>query len=169
MRELLSDLMELLVIKLNNRGVHSFEAVVPLVVHEDPLIAFSSFEEHIHMLLDSLKQKRKGRAKDPMEEAKKYIETHLSREIPLEEVADQLGLNASYFSQLFKQMTGETFVQYRIRKRMDKAKKLLELPHYRIIDISYEVGYADHPHFTKTFKKYTGLSPSEYRDKLGIK
>jgi two-component system response regulator YesN len=149
--------------------VHSFEAVVPLVVHEDPLIAFSSFEEHIHMLLDSLKQKRKGRAKDPMEEAKKYIETHLSREIPLEEVADQLGLNASYFSQLFKQMTGETFVQYRIRKRMDKAKKLLEQPHYRIIDISYEVGYADHPHFTKTFKKYTGLSPSEYRDKLGIK
>ncbi|NHN28520.1 response regulator transcription factor [Paenibacillus agricola] len=169
MRELLSDLMEMLIIKLNNRGVHSFEATVPLVVHEDPELALASFEEHIQLLLDALKQKRKGRVKDPMEEAKKYIETHLSREISLEEVADQLGLNASYFSQLFKQMTGETFVQYRIRKRMDKAKKLLEQPHYKIIDISYEVGYADHPHFTKTFKKFTGLSPSEYRDKLGIK
>jgi len=51
---------------------------------------------------------------------------------------------------------------------MEKAKKLLEIAHYRITDISSEVGYADHPHFTKTFKKYTGQLPSEYRQMLGI-
>ena len=104
--------------------------------------------------------KRKGKLKDPVEEAKQYIETHLAEEVSLEEVAGRIGLNASYFSQLFKQSTQETFVQYRTRRRMEKAKKLLAQPHYRITDISGEVGYADHPHFTKTFKKHTGLLPS---------
>lgn len=169
LRGLLADLLELIVVKLNNRGAHTFAAGEPLVAHEDPAAAFGAFEERVRLLADTLRHKRKGRTKDPVEEAKKYIEVHLSREIPLEEVADLLGLNPSYFSQLFKQTTGETFVQYRIRRRMEKAKKLLEQPHYRITDISYEVGYADHPHFTKTFKKFTGLSPSEYRDRLGIK
>ncbi|EFU40873.1 two component transcriptional regulator, AraC family protein [Paenibacillus vortex V453] len=51
---------------------------------------------------------------------------------------------------------------------MEKAKKLLAIPHYKITDISFEVGYADHPHFTKTFKKVTGYTPSEYRELLGI-
>jgi two-component system response regulator YesN len=51
---------------------------------------------------------------------------------------------------------------------MEKAKRLLADASFRIIDISYEVGYADHPHFTKTFKKFTGLAPSEYRNQLGI-
>lgn len=106
---------------------------------------------------------KSGKLKDPLEEAKGYIEKNLSEEVTLEMVAGILGLNPSYFSQMFKKRTGETFVQYRIRQRMEKAKRLLEQPSCRITEISYEVGYSDHPHFTKTFKKYTGVSPSEYR------
>jgi len=116
----------------------------------------------------AIRVKRRGRAKDPIEEAKKYIEDNLSRDFSLEEVAELLGLNASYFSQLFKQATGQTFAHYRIGRRMERAKLLLADPNRKITDISYDVGYADHPHFTKTFKKITGLTPKEYREKLGV-
>jgi two-component system response regulator YesN len=122
----------------------------------------------IRATVKELRLRRKGKHRDPIEEAKAYIEKHIAKEVSLEEVAETLGFNASYFSQLFKQMTNETFVQYRIKRRMERAKKLLEQPHYRIVDISYEIGYADHAHFTKTFKKYEGCSPSEYRGRLGI-
>ncbi|KKO55208.1 response regulator transcription factor [Paenibacillus sp. DMB20] len=126
------------------------------------------FADGVRRLLHELRQKRLGSRKLLVEEAKAYIERHLDRDVSLEEVAERLGLNASYFSQLFKLKTEETFVQYRIRRKMELAKRLLEKPHYRITDISYEVGYADHPHFTKTFKKVVGCTPSEYRQKLGI-
>ncbi|WP_127587963.1 response regulator transcription factor [Paenibacillus koleovorans] len=130
--------------------------------------AFEAFRVQVVGMLTELRLKRKGKAKDPIEEAKEYIERNLSKEVSLEEVADMLGFNPSYFSQLFKLTTNETFVQFRIRRRMELAKRLLEQPQHRIVDISYDVGYADHAHFTKTFKKYAGCSPSEYRQKLGI-
>ncbi len=166
--ELLNEYYGILIKKLNMRDVFPFVSDLDLRDSIDGADAFERFEGNITHLIDDLRVKRKGKTKDPIEEAKNYIEHHLAKEVSLEEVADVLGLNASYFSQLFKQMTGETFVQYRIKRRMEKAKKLLESAHYRITDISYEIGYGDHPHFTKTFKKYTGLSPSEYRRKLGI-
>ncbi|WP_281885139.1 response regulator [Paenibacillus sp. YYML68] len=163
-----TDLLELLVKKLQARGTYKFEQRSPLRLTELEAEAHEQLNDYIMSLVEELKSKRRGKTRDPIEEAKAYIDDNLSREIQLEEVAEYLGLHPSYFSQMFKQHTGETFVQYRIRRRMEKAKQLLEQPHYRITDISYEVGYADHPHFTKTFKKYTGYSPSEYRQKLGI-
>ncbi|GIP37239.1 hypothetical protein J31TS4_05190 [Paenibacillus sp. J31TS4] len=155
--------------KLNSRDVYRFEpqwtcmrtGTTPSELTED-------FAGAIRGLFAELRSKRGRKGKDPVEEAKLHVEAHLASDSSLEEVAEFLGMNASYFSQLFKQRTGETFVQFRTRRRIEKAKRLLEQPHIRIIDISYEVGYADHPYFTKIFKKLTGLSPSEYRHSLGI-
>ncbi|MFK7692828.1 response regulator [Paenibacillus sp. HJGM_3] len=143
-------------------------AVAEPVTDEATQRVFEAFAERTRGLLKELRTRRKGKLKDPIEEAKEYIDRHLAKEVSLEEVAEQLGFNPSYFSQLFKLTTNETFVQYRIKRRMERAKQLLEQPHYRIVDISYEIGYADHAHFTKTFKKMEGCSPSEYRQKLGI-
>jgi two-component system response regulator YesN len=169
-RELLGECFSLLLKKLDARDVFpaAAQAAGPDFASDEDGETFGKFREAVLHLCGQLRAKRKGKLKDPVEEAKTYIEQHIAAEVSLEEVAEQLGLNPSYFSQLFKQTTGETFVQYRTRRRMEKAKKLLESPHYRITDISYEVGYSDHPHFTKTFKKVTGYSPSEYRQKLGI-
>lgn len=166
--ELLEGTYKLLIKKLHIREFTPSRGIAEVKGVSSPEEAYESFSAQVVAVLEELRGKRKFKAKDPVEEAKAYIEKNLAQEVSLEEVAEVLGLNASYFSQLFKQATGETFVHYRIRRRMEKAKKLLQLPHYRITDISYEVGYADHPHFTKTFKKYTGQSPSEYRSSLGI-
>lgn len=165
--ELTQDLAGKLADRLNARHVYPFEA--PRRPAERDAAAFAWLCETAMGMMEQLRIKRKGNLKEPVEEAKAYIEKHLNRELSLEEVADKLGLSASYFSQLFKQMTGETFVQYRTKRRMEKAKLLLSMPHHKITDVSAEVGFADHPHFTKTFKKYSGLTPSEYRESLGIK
>lgn len=93
---------------------------------------------------------------------------NLSEEVTLDEVAKKVGLTRTYFSALFKKMTGETFVHYRIKKRMEEARKLLAVPTLTITDIAIQVGYEDYPHFTKTFKNFVGMSPSEYRSSFGI-
>jgi len=171
LRDLLHEVMVRLIKNLNRRDIYSFtDPAKPETGQEQPGLEpyFQWLSAELDNVVKMIRGKRRGNVKDPVEEVKQYIEQNLSKELSLEEVADRLGLNPSYFSQLFKQMTDETFVQYRIKRRMERAKKLLALPHYKITDISHEVGYADHPHFTKTFKKITGYTPSEYRDMLGI-
>lgn len=165
---LLADFLEMLMKQLQQRGMDQQKVVVSKQITEEDGQLIDSFNSIINNILAQLKNSRRGKAKDMIEEAKNYIEKNLSKEVSLEEVADMLGLNPSYFSQYFKMRTNETFVQYRIKRRMEKAKRLLEIPHYRITDISHDIGYADHPHFTKTFKKNIGVSPSEYRKMLGI-
>ncbi|TBL69371.1 response regulator [Paenibacillus thalictri] len=130
---------------------------------------FREFEDRLDTLTNDLQTARRGNFKDPMEEAKAYIDTHLSVEVSLKEVADIVGITPTYFSALFKKLTNETFVSYRIHRRMEKARELLSIPHMRTVDVASEVGYDDYPHFTKTFKKIFGISPSEYRLSIGIK
>lgn len=130
---------------------------------------FKEFEERLQTVIMDILVMRRGNFKDPMEEAKAYIDNHLSVDISLKEVADMVGITPNYFSTLFKKMSNETFISYRINKRMNKARELLAVPHRRTVDIAAEVGYEDYPHFTKTFKKVFGISPSEYRDSLGMK
>ncbi|MDQ0918363.1 response regulator [Paenibacillus sp. V4I5] len=167
--DILQEIHTLLHQRLNVRDVYFMQGELDLTGVMSEEEAWLRFTTTVSGYLDELRIKRKGKLKDPVEEAKHYIETHLAEEVSLEEVADFIGLNPSYFSQLFKQSTTETFVQYRTRRRMEKAKKLLQQPQWRITDISGEVGYADHPHFTKTFKKYEGCLPSEYRQQMGIR
>ncbi|MDD3659301.1 MAG: helix-turn-helix transcriptional regulator, partial [Lachnospiraceae bacterium] len=74
-------------------------------------------------------------------------------------------LSSSYVCTLFKSETGQTLNQYLTDYRIEKAKKLLQDPRYKITDISEKVGYTDGNYFGKTFKRTVGLSPSEYREK----
>ncbi|MCZ8514199.1 response regulator [Paenibacillus filicis] len=168
LRELLEDCIVLLSKRFQARSysVELDPGFLPAVSMKE---ALDSFEMRLRRMANGLQASRSGHFKDPMEEAKAYIDSRLSQEISLEQVAGMVGLTPTYFSALFKKLTNQTFVQYRINKRMEKAKELLSIPHIRIVDVAAEVGYEDYPHFTKTFKKIVGVSPSEYRSGLGIK
>lgn len=168
LRELLMDFLVMLAKELEKKGMAIDRDELKALISEDEEDLLPVFNHSLRATLFQIKELRKVKGKDMIEEAKNYIEQNLAKEVSLEEVADMLGLNPSYFSQYFKLKTNETFIQFRIKRRMEKAKRLLEIPHYRITDISHEIGYADHPHFTKTFKKFVGVSPSEYRRMLGI-
>jgi len=149
---------------LNGKGIYPL-AGEPFRVNDD---AARQFDAAVRRLLQELRVKRKGNPIDPIEAAKEYIDSHLNQEVSLEEVADFLGLNPSYFSQMFKQATQETFVHYRMKKRMELARRLLQDASLKIYDIAQEVGYTDYSHFARTFKRWHGLSPTEFRAKLGI-
>ncbi len=95
-----------------------------------------------------------------------YIHTNYSRKITVEEIADFIGLNRSYFGVIFKEFTGLSPQEFIIDFRMDKAKKLLMDMSMTIGDVSRSVGYDDTLNFSKLFKKVVGTSPSAYRKNL---
>jgi two-component system response regulator YesN len=97
--------------------------------------------------------------------ARDYIERNLSAELSIDMLADYLGISGSYFSLLFKQHIGETFVEYVTKQRMEMAKSLLALSDKSVTQVGLLVGYAERRYFTKVFSKYTGMLPSEFRER----
>lgn len=94
----------------------------------------------------------------------KYISTCYHDNISLADVAAVVNLSPNYISQVFKKATGSTFSHYLTNLRIDHAKKLLSTTDISINDISLQAGFNDYFYFLKTFKKYTGKTPSEYRN-----
>lgn len=96
---------------------------------------------------------------------KEFIAGHYQDEsLSIKDISEHVFLSSSYICTLFKNETGQTLNQYLTDFRIDKAKKLLIDPRYKITDISARVGYSDGNYFGKTFKKLVGMSPSEYRE-----
>jgi len=94
-----------------------------------------------------------------------YIHQHYMYDLSLEQVAEYIGLNPSYISAMFKRETGVNFIPYLHSYRVDKAQKLMnEYPKLAIDKIALQVGYENPRHFFKVFKKYSGLTPGQYRD-----
>ncbi|MCD1258303.1 response regulator [Paenibacillus athensensis] len=100
-----------------------------------------------------------------MEAAKTYIHANYAADFGIEDIADSLGISCSYFSLLFKQHFGETFVEYLTRHRMELAQSMLLLSDKSVTEIGRAVGYAERRYFTKVFQKFTGEIPSEFREK----
>lgn len=91
------------------------------------------------------------------------ITQNFSRNLTLEEVADCVHLNPAYFSSIFKQSTGSSFKEYLNMVRIEESKRLLANTDYSIIDIAVAAGFEDQSYFSRVFKKYTGLTPKQYR------
>ncbi|WP_028609400.1 response regulator transcription factor [Paenibacillus harenae] len=96
-------------------------------------------------------------------EACQFVSLHLDRRISLEEVAEQLYMNPSYFSRLFKKETGETFIEYVTRMKMRRAKELLDQTSAPVGKICETLGYDNQSYFIKLFKSFSGATPVEYR------
>lgn len=98
---------------------------------------------------------------------KDYISKNYAREsLSIKEISDHVFLSTSYVCTYFKSQTGQTLNQYLTEYRMERAMQLLGDARYQINDISSKVGYSNGNYFSKSFKKFTGLSPSKYREKI---
>ena len=99
-------------------------------------------------------------------EAKLYMAEHFSdSSIMLQDVASAVNMSNSRFSTVFSQQSGQTFTEYLIYLRLNKAKELLRGTDHRSSQIAFEVGYNDAHYFSYNFKKNTGMTPSEYRSR----
>ncbi len=101
-------------------------------------------------------------------QVKKFIKTKYMQRIGLAEVAEYVELSEGYLSRLFVNETGETFVHYLTRIRMEEAVKLLLDTNMKVYEVSEAVGYDNYEHFSRVFKKTLGMSPNAYkRNSLG--
>lgn len=98
-----------------------------------------------------------------------YIRDHYNNDsLSVKDISEHVHLTASYLCTIFKAETNKTLNQYITEYRMERAKKLLKDPRYKITEISAMVGYNDGNYFGKSFKKTVGISPSEFREKWMI-
>ncbi len=99
-----------------------------------------------------------------IEKAKEYIHLRYSMsDLTLDKVASKVNISPNYFSSLFNQETGMTFIEYLTDIRMEKAKEYLRCSSKKITEIGYLVGYLDSHYFSYIFKKTQNCTPSEYR------
>ena len=99
--------------------------------------------------------------------AQDYIEENVSREISLNEISEELNISSYYFSKLFKEETGEGFIEYLTKRRVEKAKEMLKDPSKSIKEVGSDCGYSDPNYFSRIFKKSTGMTPTEYKERAG--
>lgn len=92
-----------------------------------------------------------------------YVITNPEKKFNVQTLSKFLGVNADYFSHLFKNETGITFTKYLNQIRIEHAKRLLENTDLSVLEISYESGFNTPTHFYKTFKAQTNFSPKEYK------
>ncbi|WP_127506422.1 response regulator transcription factor [Paenibacillus humicus] len=101
-------------------------------------------------------------------EAEKIIASRFGDNLSLQAVAEEVHVTPVWLSKLFKKEKGKTFLEALTETRMARAKEMLGDVKFKIYQISYQVGYKDPVHFTKLFKKQTGITPKEYRRQRGI-
>ncbi|TNJ62036.1 helix-turn-helix domain-containing protein [Paenibacillus hemerocallicola] len=94
-----------------------------------------------------------------------YVAAHLKDDLSREELAEKVYLNPSYLSRLFKKETGQSLSDYIGQVRMEEARRLLSQTNMKIVQVAEESGYRNVSHFTKMFKRMTGVTPQEYRSK----
>lgn len=96
----------------------------------------------------------------------RYASEHMDEELSLDRFAKLLHYHPSYLSRVFKSVTGVTFSDYIAEIKIAKAKEMLNDTSMKIIDIAYALGFENASYFTRFFKKRTGLSPQEYKNKV---
>lgn len=117
---------------------------------QSPFIIFQGQKEHEDM---------------PVKNAQEFIETNFQEKITIDQLADMFALGRRNLERRFKKATSNTVTEYIQRVKIEAAKKELEVSRKNINEVMYEVGYLDNKAFRTTFKKITGLSPIEYRNK----
>lgn len=95
--------------------------------------------------------------------ATNYVEQHLGEKICEDTLATLYGLSRFQFSRQFKKATATTFQNFVVTRRIERAKVMLKNPAAQVIDIAFAVGFSDAAYFTKTFKRVTGVLPSQLK------
>ena len=105
-------------------------------------------------------------ADTPVKKAQKYILQHMDQELSRESIAAHVYVSGGYLGRLFKQELHLSISEYIFTERMKLAAQLLEQTEQYVTSIAVRVGYPNFPYFSTQFKKYSGLTPVEYRNRM---
>jgi transcriptional regulator GlxA family with amidase domain len=108
---------------------------------------------------------QKSHVDESIKDAQNYIETRVAERISVSELALKFAIGRRHFERRFKKATNNTPVEYIQRVKMEAAKKHFETSRKNVNEVMYDVGYSDTKAFRTMFKKITGLSPMDYKNK----
>lgn len=106
------------------------------------------------------------RTSERIKKVKEFTQSHYARTITIDMIADYVGMNRSSFCTFFKKATGQTYITYLNKLRVDRACYLLRQGSFNITEVCYMVGFNDVPYFNRCFKNNRGMSPKEYAEGL---
>lgn len=118
--------------------------------------------DKISSICDTTKKLQKKNLSKLVINAKKYIDVNFYNDITLEEISKEACVSPHYFSRLFKEETGENYIDYLTKVRINKAKELMHNTNISIKEICYKIGYNDPNYFSRLFKKIEKISPTDY-------
>ncbi|WP_410770476.1 response regulator [Fontibacillus sp. BL9] len=131
---------------------------------------FASFDEFEDLLMrileyynEQIRQSMSGNRSFHVDDIKEYIDNHYFEDIKISMFTEKYFLSREYLMKLFKQQFGYGIHEYVQKVRMDKAQQLLDDSSLKIQEISEMLGYKDKNYFSKAFRNYYSVSPSEYR------
>ncbi|MBP5331090.1 MAG: response regulator [Lachnospiraceae bacterium] len=122
------------------------------------------FRDRILFSVTSISETKTESVYDVVEASKAYIDANYTKNITLDDLSMAVNVSSYYLSRIFKENTGENFIDYLTRLRIDRAKELLATTSYSMKEIGIMSGYPDPNYFSKTFKKNVGVTPTEYRE-----
>lgn len=146
------------ILKINNQLL----TVIPTINNMDDLCY--KLQEAIDVFSDCMFEYISPPSSEIVKKALLYISKYFANPLTLEEVANEVHLNPAYFSTMFKQACGSSFKEYLNMVRIEESKRLLSGTDYSIIGIAVATGFGDQSYFSKVFKKFTGLTPKQYRN-----
>lgn len=118
-------------------------------------------------ITDFINIKKFKRFYQVIEKAKDYLQKNYAKDdLSLEEAAQYVNMSSCYFSYIFRQETGLNFIDFLTKTRLERAKELLALSDSKSYEVSYQVGYNNPTYFSTLFKKYFGVTPTEYKNGL---
>ncbi|KAA8745403.1 helix-turn-helix domain-containing protein [Paenibacillus sp. UASWS1643] len=120
-------------------------------------------DDFLFSLVDRVKESRENSYSKAVQVCKNYIFNHIFEQISIKDLADMVHLNAVYLSQLFKKETNKPLGKYIQDEKIKEAQKLLIQSDHSVANICMLLHFNDQSYFSNIFKKYTGLSPSQYR------
>lgn len=118
----------------------------------------------ISQVCSNIRNKQAEHSVGIIENAKEYIDSNFSKDISLEDVSQRVNISPYYFSRIFREETGQTFIEYLTGIRIERAKELLREQRYTMKEICAEIGYSDPNYFSRSFKKNVGVTPTEYKE-----
>ncbi|WP_130860485.1 response regulator [Gracilibacillus phocaeensis] len=137
---------------------------IQLPIRREDLLTEADWRDFIQWVVQEMKSYFQSQEK--IEKARQYIDGHYHQSLSLVDMAVYAELSTNYFSNLFHEVTGHTFIDYLTEIRIQQAKERLQKHSASLKEISIDIGYKDPNYFSRVFKKHVGMSPKQYQQQI---
>lgn len=132
----------------------------------DPTLLNAYSLTRLETICNDIEKQRDAHLSDKVRYTRDYIRDHYAEDLSLECIASSAQLNIHYLSRIFKEEMNVSVMEFLGLTRIQHARKMLETTHMSIKEIGKSVGYSDPNYFSRIFKKYANMTPTEYREKV---